>query len=911
MSSPRARPKSDMDIEKHREEGNWQQCLKLAQQSTEHKELQNFLTGEAKLEIFLEEIAKKNGDSKSKQNDEIDSTVLDEAKSFLKKCIEGNDETPLMMDANLLLAKAYYISGDYHDALNYIRQSGIDSILDVDRNLPLRVIKLIAESFTVKGMSLEKISNLKPLKYIDQVYDLADSYAKSADKEWNMNGGGSKFRKQTTFEDKESYRTQIDCLQKASMLAMRYVHGITQLRGPYLIVNLGCILESALLKTHHVFIKNDHSQGAIDYCRRMLNVCETNSTLNIRQLLSKELAEILIKGMCRSVWKKPEHHLKQQSNPPIYFGNSLFLPQEFEEEVMLLLMLSEALASLNVLLERSPDFHESRVQSLNKVLLIQDLFTMFLVPLQCYYVDTYERAMKYSYEVKHVWYQFALTLMESKKSPLRSYLLFKEVIRMDPQDPIPCLFAAKLCLTELNRFEDANEILQDALNRHEKLIENRKKQSITSSIDAYAGQQSYESSALINHINEIYGEQNLLHHIYLLLGITNALLYESDTETSKKFRKKYLADSVGHLNESIEQDIYGNDHLPYFHLALHLAHQRVLKEAIKYVRVSLLLNGHHLPSIQLLILCLTGLKQYDEAYELCQNALKEYESHLILLYIKANLERIVCENGHELALLTAKEMLKQWRLVAGEENRRLSPRASYCSFIPTINYDTMSLRMEQTLSEVISLESAPVGSGSNSAGQQLHQPQDLSFGQSDRLYLSQASSVNGSNLVLNENRPCSQAFEMQIWLLIVELFLQLDQINEAETCVNDGAVAVFGQLSHQLMYIKGVISKKRGHYYDAKIHFHNAISINPKHAQALQQLGHTYHMLGNQIIAEKYLKDSLNIDSTRHETWCYLGLVLDAMNEDERATECHLTSIRLEESSPLLPFSIIPRCVLE
>jgi len=113
------------------------------------------------------------------------------------------------------------------------------------------------------------------------------------------------------------------------------------------------------------------------------------------------------------------------------------------------------------------------------------------------------------------------------------------------------------------------------------------------------------------------------------------------------------------------------------------------------------------------------------------------------------------------------------------------------------------------------------------------------------------------------------------------------------------------------MYIKGVISKKRGQWYDAKIHFQNAISINPKHAKALQQLGHTYYLLGNQISADKYLKDSLNIDSTLHETWSYMGLVLDAMGEHERASECHLTSLRLEETNPLLPFSLIPRPILD
>lgn len=113
------------------------------------------------------------------------------------------------------------------------------------------------------------------------------------------------------------------------------------------------------------------------------------------------------------------------------------------------------------------------------------------------------------------------------------------------------------------------------------------------------------------------------------------------------------------------------------------------------------------------------------------------------------------------------------------------------------------------------------------------------------------------------------------------------------------------------MYIKGVISKKRGQFYDAKVQFQNAISINPKHAKALQQLGHTYYLLGNQTSAHKYLKDSLNIDTTMHETWSYLGLVLDAMGEHERASECHLTSIKLEETNPLLSFNIIPRCILD
>lgn len=113
------------------------------------------------------------------------------------------------------------------------------------------------------------------------------------------------------------------------------------------------------------------------------------------------------------------------------------------------------------------------------------------------------------------------------------------------------------------------------------------------------------------------------------------------------------------------------------------------------------------------------------------------------------------------------------------------------------------------------------------------------------------------------------------------------------------------------MYIKGIINKKQGRLMEAKINFQNAISINPKHAKALQQLGHVYYLLQNMVSADKYLKDSLNVDSTNHLTWSFMGLVLDQMGQHEKATECHLTSLNLEETSPVLPFTIIPRFVWE
>lgn len=137
------------------------------------------------------------------------------------------------------------------------------------------------------------------------------------------------------------------------------------------------------------------------------------------------------------------------------------------------------------------------------------------------------------------------------------------------------------------------------------------------------------------------------------------------------------------------------------------------------------------------------------------------------------------------------------------------------------------------------------------------------------------------------------------------------QVSEAESCVSEAGNVVFGPISHQLMYIKGVLCKARKQYIEAKGYFQNAISINPKHAKALQQLGHTHYLLGNQQSADKYLRDSLNVDTTLHETWSFMSCVLDRLGDHSRAVDCVLTAIQLESTAPILPFKLTPRTVLE
>lgn len=65
--------------------------------------------------------------------------------------------------------------------------------------------------------------------------------------------------------------------------------------------------------------------------------------------------------------------------------------------------------------------------------------------------------------------------------------------------------------------------------------------------------------------------------------------------------------------------------------------------------------------------------------------------------------------------------------------------------------------------------------------------------------------------------------------------------------------------------------------------------------------------LGRKSLAQKVLRDAVERQSTCHEAWQGLGEVLQAQGQSEAATDCFLTALELEASSPVLPFSIIPR----
>lgn len=110
--------------------------------------LASFLVGEGKLESYLEE------------NPPIESNFtkakagLQDSRHFLNLVVgENGRQAGIALDAHLLLAKLLYACGEYEESLENFVKAELNSLSE--KELTLRSLKILAESYAIKGLCLE------------------------------------------------------------------------------------------------------------------------------------------------------------------------------------------------------------------------------------------------------------------------------------------------------------------------------------------------------------------------------------------------------------------------------------------------------------------------------------------------------------------------------------------------------------------------------------------------------------------------------------------------------------------------------------------------------------------------------------------------------------------------------------
>uniref|UniRef100_A0A671L6W7 Tetratricopeptide repeat protein 7B n=1 Tax=Sinocyclocheilus anshuiensis TaxID=1608454 RepID=A0A671L6W7_9TELE len=341
-----------------------------------------------------------------------------------------------------------------------------------------------------------------------------------------------------------------------------------------------------------------------------------------------------------------------------------------------------------------------------------------------------------------------------------------------------------------------------------------------------------------------------------------------------------------HTCSRMAQSLSPTDHLAVFYLALQLAVSRQISEALGYVRQALQLQGDDVHSLHLLALLLSAQKHYHDALNIIEMALSEYPENFILLFTKVKLETLC--RGPEEALLSCKRMLQIWKSCYNLTNPSDSGRGS--SLLDRAVADRRQLNA-MTLPDFSDPETGSIHATSIAASRVEQALSEV------------ASSLQSSAPKQGPLHPWMTL--AQIWLHAAEVYIGMGKAAEATACTQEAANLF--PMSHNVLFMKGQVAELRGNVDEAKRWYEEALSISPTHVKTMQRLGLILHQLQRYSLAEKILRDAVQVNSTAHDVWNSLGEVLQAQGNDAAATECFLTALELEASCPILPFTIIPR----
>ncbi|XP_073682949.1 tetratricopeptide repeat protein 7B isoform X2 [Garra rufa] len=780
MTARKSGSRLETEIERCRSEAQWDKIPELVRQLSakliSNDDLGELLLGEAKLQQYLKENPIKQGSSPRGPRPR-----LQEVRKHLTAALDrGNLKPEYMQEASLIMAKLCYVEGDYREALNLYGRVNLDEMQLV--GAPVYRLSMIAEAYATKGLCLEKVPMASPSlsnRNMDKDQEIITCYEKSGD-------------------------IALLYLQEVEKALSVGIQNRSPKPGPVTQEQeLGYFLETGLQRAHVIHFKNGNLTRGVGRFREILRAVETRTTQNLRMTIARQLAEILLRGMCeQSYWnplEDPPHHSPLDDplrhtphtkdyalsrRPRIYSGENLFCPQENTEEALLLLLISESMANRDAVLSRIPEHNNDRIISLQSASLVYDLLTIALGRRGQYEMlsECLERAMKFAFEEFHLWFQLALSLMAAGKSA-RAVKVLKECIRLKPDDPTIPLLAVKLCIGNLHWLEEGERFAKIVIDMGEKAAEFRAKG-------------------------------------YLAIGLVYSL--RATDASLRGMQEEYQKKALSAFQRA--QSLSPTDHLAVFYLALQLAVSRQIPEALGYVRQALQLQGDDVHSLHLLALLLSAQKHYHDGLNIIEMALSEYPENFILLFTKVKLETLC--RGPEEALLSCKRMLQIWKSCYNLTNPSDSGRGS--SLLDRAVADRRQLNA-MTLPDFSDPETGSVHATSIAASRVEQALSEV------------ASSLQSSAPKQGPLHPWMTL--AQIWLHAAEVYIGMGKAAEATACTQEAANLF--PMSHNVLFMKGQVAELRGNVDEAKRWYEEALSISPTHVKTMQRLVSTCFLSTN------------------------------------------------------------------
>ncbi|CAH0719764.1 unnamed protein product, partial [Brenthis ino] len=831
----------EAEIEKSREESNWKKAVDLAQQlkarSPQHESLAHFLIGEGKLEAYLDEWPP------IKENIERAQRELSDARGYLTLATdELGKKAGVALDAHLLLGKLNYACGAYDDALKNYKLAELSTL--TEKELPVRSLRIVAESYAIKGLCLEQT-----------MVPSSTSRYKQAEKESEM----------------------IRSFEVSSELSLLYL----QRAGAAAAGAAGAVLETALQRAPLLHIRAGRLQAAIDRYREMLTAVESAATQALRLTLARQLAEVLLRGVTGQVYKAPqaavappgtlsrrreEYVSEGPWKPKKYAGINQFVPRNEYEEALLLLLVGEAMAVRDAVLSQSGEFRAAREHSLRCAVAVADLLALLAARWGQHrlLLESLERAMKFSFGSAHVWRQRALCTAAAAApaappapphapdappppgsaawgASVRALAVARRAAALSPHDAALRLVAADTCYRAA-WIEEGLELSQAALA------------AAAAAGGAAAG---------------------LLARCHLYCGIGHQM--KAQKTNSRIEKDSHNESGLRMLLRAVELD--DNDHLAFYHLALQYVQLGQLNEAMEATRECLASHGECAGGLRL---CAAlwgcgGARGGRRALAAARLARAHHPRAAWALAAHAALQ--LRWEGGDAALATGRDLLRLLHADRDDDDhdadrdRDRTPGADALS--DSQREDALSNR--DAVIKDIPVHVCAASIRAESAG---------AF-RVERALSGAAAAAAASP------RAAPRA---HAWLLLAHLCLRLDRVSAAAGCVSEAAALT--PFSHLVFYTRGLVHAASSEWEEARQCFQNALAIHPTHLDSVVQLGATYYSLGWLRLAERLLRAGAALRPARADTWRRLALVLAALGEPAAAADAAAAALALQPLHP-------------
>ncbi|NXP59158.1 TTC7A protein, partial [Chloropsis cyanopogon] len=652
------------------------------------------------------------------------------------------------------------------------------------------------------------------------------------------------------------------CFERACVIAQVYLQELEKtlnnthsrnIKGSnmtYSEFELSYFLEAALQSAYVTQLKKGNIVKGMRSLREILRTVETKATQTF-----KMLAQVLLHSLSEDCyWSPLSDPLPEFMNKEYqsYVSNLLCRrPELYSEENSVLLswflmrpLCVCAQANRDAVISRAPEQQDDRAVSLQDASAVYDLLSITLGRRGQYVMLSECLERAMKFAFDEFHLWYQLALsMVACGKSAYAVSVLKECAKLRPTDPTVPLLAAKVCIGSLHWLEEGEHFAKMVID---------------------LGEDAGESLA----------------KGYLALGLTYSLQATDATlkSTQDELNKKAL--------QTLERarDLAPEDHQIILYLSLQLALVRQISDAIDHLQEALQLCKDDMNSLHLLALLFSAQKHYQHALDVINMAVVEYPESFSLLFTKVKLEWI--HKGPEEALVTCRHMLQMWQMVYSVLQHSGSEKASSVTETPVIKKHN---GLHLTLPDAHDTDSGSQRASSLAASR-----------------LEQAmSEITMQSSTMKQGPVKLWTTLEQIWLQAAELFLEQQHLKEAGFCTQEAA-SLF-PTSHAVLYMRGRLAEMKGNLEEAKQLYDEALTVNPAGVEIMHSLGLVLSRLGRRELAQKVLRDAIRIQSTSHIAWNSLGEVLQAQGKNEAAIECFLTALDLESSSPVIPFTVIPR----